>query len=57
MLADLKAQGITSLEDLVDGIIPEVGGFMLSKGSLSGTWETKSTFTGGWYVYIHDDEG
>ena len=57
ILAELMRQGITTPEEVLDETIPEVGGFMISSGGLSrGTWGTKSTFTGDWYIYTHEPE-
>ena len=59
LLAKLKEDGINTLEDLVDEVIPEVGGFLLRSGGMltttssgiSSTGTDAATFVGSWYAY------
>ena len=61
LLAKLKEDGINTLEDLVDEVIPEVGGFLLRSGGTLSTTGTKlgmdsggadqATLVGSWYAY------
>mgnify|MGYP006163839887 CR=1 FL=1 len=49
ILVDLMCQGITTLEELLEKTVPEVGGFMAPVPG-SGA----ETFVGDWYVYYID---
>ena len=58
LLAKLSAEGINTLEDLVEQAIPEVGGFMLRSGGLRTIGSATSSdtdsamFVGNWYALI-----
>jgi hypothetical protein len=54
VLADLMRQGITTLEELLDKTVPEVGGFMLKSGGFGATKYSEDTFAGDWYIYFID---
>ena len=62
LLAKLKEDGINTLEDLVDEVIPEVGGFLLRSGGMLSTKGSgldsmdsggadQATLVGNWYAY------
>ena len=58
LLAKLKADGINTLEDLVEQAIPEVGGFLLQSGGIRSIGSATTSDTdfkilfGDWNTYI-----
>ena len=60
LLTTFKNEGITTLEELIDSALPEVGGFMLSSSfgikSTGTTTQAEGSFIGPWYAYIVEDD-
>ena len=60
LLTTFRNEGIANLEELIDSVLPEVGGFMLSSSfgikCTETTTQAKAGLIGPWYAYIVEDD-